>query len=107
MDPDEERIFGKSATRLQYALRQYRKQYNVENMKLHDVRRSLRTFAASRSMDRAASEAALDHAVIKDPLEAAYNHHDYTADGHGVIMAWQLHILGLIKPSDNVIKLGA
>ena len=104
-DPAPGHLFGASGTRLNNALTRYRAEYGIEDMQLHDVRRSLRTFAASRGMGRDAGEAALDHAVVRDGLEAVYNQHDYAADGHRVILAWQSHILGLINPADNVVTL--
>lgn len=104
-DPEPGHLFGASVTRLNNALTRYRAEYGIADMQLHDVRRSLRTFAAARGMGRDAGEAALDHAVVRDELEATYNRHDYAADGHRVILAWQSHIIGLINPADNVVTL--
>ena len=104
-DPEPGHLFGASGTRLNNALTRYRAEYGISDMQLHDVRRSLRTFAAARGMGRDAGEAALDHAVVRDGLEAVYNQHDYAADGHRVILAWQSHIIGLINPADNVVAL--
>ena len=106
-NPEPGRIFGMGGKKLSNALIKYRADYGIEDMQLHDVRRSLRTFAAARGMGRDAGEAALDHSVVQSGLEAVYNQHDYSADGHKVILAWQAHIMGLINPSDNVVKLEA
>ena len=90
---------------LRTALSQYKKLEGVSDVRLHDVRRSLRTFAASRKFGRDAAEAALAHKVVRNELEQVYNQYDYAADGRAVILAWQRHFQGLLNPQDNVVQI--
>lgn len=91
-------VFGENTNRLNLAWRkQWRPAAGVDGtLRMHDVRRSLRTWAAKQGFGHEASEAALAHSVQRDALAAAYQHHDYREESGEVIRAWQNHVERLV-----------
>ncbi len=86
--------FGENTNRLNLAWRkQWRKAAAVdEDLRMHDVRRSLRTWAAAKGFGHDASEAALAHSVQRDALSQAYQQHTYEDEAAEVLRGWQTHL---------------
>ncbi len=91
-------VFGENTNRLNLAWRkQWRPAAGLDaDLRMHDVRRSLRTWAAAQGYDHEASEAALAHSVQRDGLAKAYQQHDFRDEAAEVIRGWQNHVEGLV-----------
>ncbi|WP_209599406.1 integrase arm-type DNA-binding domain-containing protein [Ruegeria sp. HKCCSP351] len=94
----EGEIFGHNTNRLNLAWRkQWRPKAGVDaGLRMHDVRRSLRTWAAANGYGHEASEAALAHEVQRDALAKAYQQHDYAEEAAEVLRGWQNHVQELV-----------
>jgi integrase len=80
-------------TALSQAWPKWRKAAGIyEDARLHDVRRSLRTFAEKSGHHPLAAEAAIAHSTQKTDLDKAYMQHDYSTEADKVLNEWQLHI---------------
>ena len=62
------------------------------DLRLHDVRRSLKTWAMTKNLPDLASEAALAHTVQKSDLARAYMQHNFSDEGSEVLRKWQRHV---------------
>ncbi|WP_181893042.1 tyrosine-type recombinase/integrase [Falsiruegeria mediterranea] len=92
------RLFSRSETFDSDALKKWRTIAEVDaRLRLHDVRRSLRTWAARQGYGYDASEAALGHTVQRTALDKAYQQHSYAEEAAEVLRGWQRHIEGLVS----------
>lgn len=100
LEPVMERIgpvFGANTSRLKQAWPTWRKLAGVDpDLRLHDTRRSLKTWAARENINDLHSEAALGHVVQKTALDRAYQQHGYAAEAGEVLRRWQNHVEGLV-----------
>ncbi|MCU9837565.1 integrase family protein [Ruegeria sp. WL0004] len=92
----EGRLFTRTAYFSPARLTEWRNAAGVTNWRPHDVRRSLRTWAARQGHGHEASEAALGHSVHKSELESVYQRHDYQDEAAEVIRGWQRHLEALV-----------
>jgi integrase len=80
-------------TALSQAWPKWRKAAGIyEDARLHDVRRSLRTFAEKHGHHPLAAEAAIAHSTQKTDLDKAYQQHNYSAAADKVLLDWQNHV---------------
>jgi hypothetical protein len=66
------------------------------SLRMHDVRRSFRTWAAAQGFGHDACEVALAHVVQKDALARAYMQHSYADEAGEVLRKWQKHIENMV-----------
>jgi integrase len=80
-------------TALSQAWPKWRKAAGIyEDARLHDVRRSLRTYAEQHGHHPLAAEAAIAHSIQKTDLDKAYQQHNYSAAADKVLLDWQNHV---------------
>ncbi len=90
-------VFGRNTSRLSQAWPAWRKAAGVdEGLRMHDVRRSMRTWAAAKGYGHEAAEAALAHQVQRDALAKAYMQHDFAKEAGEVIRGWQKHLEAVV-----------
>ena len=94
---DADHIFGIGGERLKQALPGWRKAAGVDpGLKLHDLRRTLRTWAAEHGYPDVVAEAAIAHQVAKDPLAKAYQKHSYEREAGELLLAWQTYVADVV-----------
>lgn len=91
--PESDHLFGTGGERLKQALPGWRKAAGLgTDVILHDVRRSLRTWAAANGYPDVVAEAAIAHQVAKDPLAKVYQRHGFEKEAGELLLAWQAHV---------------
>lgn len=96
--PQADHLFGAGSERLKQALPGWRSAAGIEDaVRLHDVRRSLRTWAAANGYPDVVAEAAIAHQVAKDPLSKVYQLHAYEKEAAELLLAWQAHVEKVVR----------
>lgn len=96
-DPQADQLFGSGNERFKQALPGWRKAAGLgADLRLHDVRRSLRTWAAANGYPDEVAEPAIAHRVAKDPLSQVYQLHRYEKEAGELLLAWQAHVAKVV-----------
>jgi len=66
----------------------------LPDMRLHDLRRTLRTGLAELGVSFEVAERVLNHAM--PGLQAVYNRHSYAAEKRKALALWAEHVLALV-----------
>ena len=70
-----------------------RRNAGLSNVRLHDLRRTLRTGLAELGVSFEVAERVLNHAM--PGLQAVYNRHSYAAEKRAALVLWAEHVLSL------------
>ena len=71
------------------------------DVRLHDLRRTLRTGLAELGVRFEVAERVLNHAV--PGLEAVYNRHSYAAEKRAALALWAEHVLALAEEREATV----
>ena len=70
----------------------------VQDWRLHDIRRSVRTGLAKLGVSTEIAEATLNHVSHRSIIERTYNVHNYEEEILRAMSAWQEHVAELVRP---------
>ena len=73
----------------------------LPDMRLHDLRRTLRTGLAELGISFEVAERVLNHAM--PGLEAVYNRHSYAAEKRKALALWAEHVLALVEKGEATV----
>jgi integrase len=71
------------------------------DMRLHDLRRTLRTGLAELGISFEVAERTLNHAM--PGLQAVYNRHSYASEKRTALALWAEHVLALVEKRPSTI----
>ena len=71
------------------------------DMRLHDLRRTLRTGLAELGVSFEVAERVLNHAM--PGLQAVYNRHTYAAEKRTALALWAEHVLALVVKREATV----
>jgi integrase len=86
---------GKRPMTLHHLIERVRRDAGLSDMRLHDLRRTLRTGLAELGVSFEVAERALNHAM--PGLQAVYNRHSYSAEKRTALALWAEHVLSLVE----------
>jgi integrase len=84
---------GKRPMTVHQLVERVRRNARLSNVRLHDLRRTLRTGLAELGVSFEVAERVLDHAM--PGLQAVYNRHSYAAEKRTALVLWADHVLSL------------
>jgi integrase len=92
---------GKRPITLHPWIERVRRDAGLINVRLHDLRRTLRTGLAELGVPFEVAERVLNHAM--PGLEAVYNRHSYGVEKRNALALWADHVLALVEKRDRTI----
>jgi integrase len=84
---------GKRPMTLHQLVERVRREAGLQGVRLHDLRRTLRTGLAELGISFEVAERVLNHAM--PGLQAVYNRHSYAAEKRSALVLWAEHVLSL------------
>jgi integrase len=84
---------GKRPMTVHQLVERVRRNAGLSNVRLHDLRRTLRTGLAELGVSFEVAERVLNHAM--PGLQAVYNRHSYAAEKRTALVLWADHVLSL------------
>ena len=85
---------GKRPMTLHQLIERVRRDAGLHDVRLHDLRRTLRTGLAELGVSFEVAERVLNHAM--PGLQAVYNRHSYAAEKRKALALWAEHVLALV-----------
>jgi integrase len=82
---------GKRRMSLHHLIERVRRDAELSDVRLHDLRRTMRTGLAELGISFEVAERVLNHAM--PGLEAVYNRHSYAAEKRTALVLWAEHVL--------------
>jgi integrase len=73
----------------------------LPDVRLHDLRRTLRTGLAELAVSFEVAERVLNHAM--PGLQAVYNRHNYAAEKRNALALWAEHVLALVEKREAIV----
>jgi integrase len=92
---------GKGPMTLHPWIERMRRNAGLIDMRLHDLRRTLRTGLAELGVNFEIAERVLNHAM--PGLQAVYNRHNYWAEKRTALALWAEHVLALAEKRDATL----
>ena len=86
---------GKRCMTVHQLIERVRRDAGLPDVRLHDLRRTLRTGLAELGVSFEVAERVLNHAM--PGLQAVYNRHSYTAEKRTALALWAEHVLSLAE----------
>ena len=95
---------GKRPMTVHQLIERVRRDAGLPDVRLHDLRRTLRTGLAELGISFEVAERVLNHAM--PGLQAVYNRHSYAAEKRTALVLWAEHVLSLTtKRAEKVVAL--
>jgi integrase len=92
---------GKRPMSVHHLIKRVRSDAALLDMRLHDLRRTLRTGLAELGVSFEVAERVLNHAM--PGLEAVYNRHSYAAEKRNAQALWAEHVLALVEKREATV----
>ena len=92
---------GKRPITLHRWIERVRRNAGLVDVRLHDLRRTVRTGLAALGIPFEIAERVLNHAM--SGLEAVYNRHGYTVEKRNALALWADHVHALVEKRDRTI----
>jgi integrase len=92
---------GKRPMTLHQLIERVRGEAGLLDVRLHDLRRTLRTGLAELGVNFEVAERVLNHAM--PGLQAVYNRHNYLAEKRAALTLWAEHVLTLAEKREATI----
>src|SRR5262245_7034296 len=92
---------GKRPMSVHQLIERVRRDAGLLNVRLHDLRRTLRTGLAELGVSFEVAERVLNHAM--PGLQAVYNRHSYTAEKRKALTLWAEHVLALVEKGEATV----
>jgi len=92
---------GKRPMAVHQLIEQVRGDAGLLDVRLHDLRRTLRTGLAELGVSFEIAERVLNHAV--PGLERVYNRHTYAAEKRAALALWAEHVLALVEKREATV----
>ena len=92
---------GKRPMILHHWIQRLRRDAGLLDVRLHDLRRTLRTGLAELGVRFEVAERVLNHAM--PGLEAVYNRHSYAAEKRAALTLWAEHVLALTEEREATV----
>ena len=92
---------GKRPMAVHQLIEQARGDAGLIDVRLHDLRRTLRTGLAELGVRFEVAERVLNHAM--PGLQAVYNRHNYMAEKRTALALWAEHVLALVEKREAVV----
>jgi integrase len=92
---------GKRPMTLHQLIERVRHDAGIPDMRLHDLRRTLRTGLAELGVNFEVAERVLNHAMPS--LQAVYNRHNYMAEKRTALTLWAEHVFALAEKREATI----
>jgi integrase len=92
---------GKRPMTLHQLIERVRSEAGLLDVRLHDLRRTLRTGLAELGVNFEIAERVLNHAMPS--LQAVYNRHNYLAEKRSALTLWADHVLGLAEKREATV----
>jgi integrase len=92
---------GKRPMSLQQLIERIRQEAGLVDVRLHDLRRTLRTGLAELGVSFEVAERVLNHAM--PGLQAVYNRHNYLAEKRAALALWAEHVLALAEKREATV----
>ena len=92
---------GKRPMTVHKLIERVRRDAALPDMRLHDLRRTLRTGLAELGVSFEVAERVLNHAM--PGLQAVYNRHSYAAEKRKALALWAEHVLALVGRSEATV----
>jgi integrase len=92
---------GKRPMAVHQLIDRVRRDAGLLDVRLHDLRRTLRTGLAELGVSLEVAERVLNHAV--PGLQAVYNRHGYTAEKRAALARWAKHVIALAEKHEATI----
>ena len=92
---------GKQPMAVQQLIERVRGDAGLIDMRLHDLRRTLRTGLAELRVSFEVAERVLNHAM--PGLQAVYNRHNYMAEKRTALALWAEHVLSLAAKREATV----
>jgi integrase len=92
---------GKRPMAVNQLIERVRSDAALLDMRLHDLRRTLRTGLAELGVSFEVAERVLNHAM--PGLEAVYNRHSYAAEKRKALALWAEHVLALVEKREATV----
>jgi integrase len=86
---------GKRPMTLHQLIERVRRDAGLPDVRLHDLRRTLRTGLAELGVSFEVAERVLNHAM--PGLQAVYNRHSYSTEKRNALARWAEHVLSLVE----------
>jgi integrase len=94
-------IDGKKLMTLRHLIERMRRDTGILDIRLHDLRRTLRTGLAELGVTFEVAERVLNHAM--PGLQAVYNRHNYLAEKRTALTLWAEHVLALAEKCEPTV----
>ena len=92
---------GKRPITLQAWIERVRRDAKLVDVRLHDLRRTLRTGLAELGVSFEVAERVLNHAM--PGLQAVYNRHSYKVEKRTALELWAEHVLALVEKRERTV----
>ncbi len=92
---------GKRPMTLHQLIERVRREAGLLDVRLHDLRRTLRTGLAELGVNFEVAERVLNHAM--PGLQAVYNRHNYLAEKRTALTLWAEHVLALAEKREATV----
>jgi len=92
---------GKRPMNVHKLIDRVRSDAGLFNVRLHDLRRTLRTGLAELGVTFEVAERVLNHAM--PGLQAVYNRHSYAAEKRAALALWAEHVLALAEEREATV----
>ena len=92
---------GKRPMTLHQLIERVRQDAGLPDVRLHDLRRTLRTNLAELCVSFEVAERVLNHAM--PGLQAVYNRHSYAAEKRAALALWAEHVLALAEKREATV----
>lgn len=92
---------GKRPMTLHQLIERVRRDAELPDVRLHDLRRTLRTGLAELGVNFEVAERVLNHAM--PGLQGVYNRHNYCAEKRTALALWAEHVLALAEKRDATL----
>src|SRR6516165_3834065 len=92
---------GKRPITLHRWIERVRRNAGLVDVRLHDLRRTVRTGLAALGIPFEIAERVLNHAMLG--LEAVYNRHSYSVEKRNALILWADHVHALVEKRDRTI----
>ena len=86
---------------LHHLIERVRSDAKLVQVRLHDLRRTLRTGLAELGVNFEVAEPVLNHAMPS--LQAMYNRHAYSAENRKALTSWAEHVLALAEKREATL----
>ena len=92
---------GKRPMAVHHLIDSVRRDAGLPDVRLHDLRRTLRTGLAELGVGFEVAERVLNHTV--PGLQAVYNRHRYVAEKRAALALWAEHVLALVEKREATV----